>query len=81
MKAHKHTLKPLAVAVVAALILPSFTYAQDTQTTKPAAEDSEFELITVTSRKRKETLIEVPMSVSSVSALEISNRNLLNKDD
>jgi len=81
MKAHKHRLKPLAMAVVAALILPTFTYAQDTQTTKPAAEDSEFELITVTSRKRKETLIEVPMSVSSVSAIEISNRNLLNKDD
>jgi len=81
MKAHKHMLNPLSVAVFAALLLPAHTYAQDTQTPKPAAEDSEFELITVTSRKRKETLIEVPMSVSSVSALEISNRNLINKDD
>lgn len=46
-----------------------------------AAENEEIEHITVTSRKRKETLIEVPMSVSSVSAVEIANRNLLNKDD
>ena len=45
------------------------------------ADDSKIESIMVTSRKRAETIIEVPMSVSTISAMEISDRNLVNKED
>lgn len=75
----------IAAAVCTALLLPGAVFADQQTTTTTSAdtakEEQQYERITVTSRKRKETLIEVPMSVSSVSALEISNRNLLNKDD
>lgn len=72
-------LSSIAAAVLTSLLLPATVAAQQTTTT--AKEDDKYERITVTSRKRKETLIEVPMSVSSVSAVDISSRNLLNKDD
>ncbi|WP_448549664.1 TonB-dependent receptor [Thalassotalea fusca] len=39
------------------------------------------ERIMVTSRKKAESIIEVPMSVSTVSAMEIADRNLVNKED
>ncbi|MCC5824669.1 TonB-dependent receptor [Alkalimonas sp.] len=46
-----------------------------------SATDDNVEVITVTSRKRVETIIEVPMNVSSISALEIADRNLITKED
>jgi len=79
MKTTSVKLSCIATAVCAALLLPSAAIAQ--QQTSAAKDDGTYEVITVTSRKRKETLIEVPMSVSSVSATDIANRNLLNKDD
>ncbi len=39
------------------------------------------EHVMVTSRKRAESIISVPMSISTVSAMEIADRNLLNKED
>ncbi|TMO69842.1 TonB-dependent receptor [Pseudoalteromonas aurantia] len=42
---------------------------------------NEVEKITVTSRRKEESIIEVPMSISTVSALEISDRNLISADD
>lgn len=68
----------LASSILIALAMP--TYAQQT-TGSISAEEQGIERITVTSRKRVETLVEVPMNVTSVSAIEISDRNLLNKDD
>ena len=38
-------------------------------------------VITVTARKKSENIIEVPMNISTVSAMEISDRNLLDKED
>lgn len=68
----------LASSILIALAMP--VYAQQT-TDSTSADEQGIERITVTSRKRVETLVEVPMNVTSVSAIEISDRNLLNKDD
>ena len=48
---------------------------------QPVAEDQQVERLMVTSRKKTETIIEIPMNVSSVGAIEIADRNLLNKED
>jgi len=45
------------------------------------AEVSQFEEIVVTSRKKKELLIEVPMNIAVVGSAEILKRNLVNKED
>jgi len=42
---------------------------------------NDMDTITVTSRRKEESIIEVPMSISTVSALEISDRNLISADD
>lgn len=73
-----YKLNSLVVAMLPLMAIPSLSYAQDTTA---ATAEEEIEVITVTSRKRVETLIEVPMNVSSVSAVEINNRNLITKDD
>ncbi|OHU86528.1 MULTISPECIES: TonB-dependent receptor [Pseudoalteromonas] len=47
-----------------------------------ANEDQQsLEVITVTSRKKVETILEIPMSVSAISAAEMSNRNYLDASD
>ena len=69
----------LYLAVLASLAAFN-THAVQQAAETPNAE-KEIEVIKVTSRKREETLIEVPMNVSSVSALEINDRNLITKDD
>ncbi len=80
MKPHYQPKTALHLAVLAALTaLPLHAQQPDADSAK--AEEKELEIITVTSRKREETLIEVPMNVSSVSALEINDRNLITKDD
>ena len=77
---HKHLEKSvLSLAILASL--SSFPLHAQQQATPDTKAEKEIEVITVTSRKREETLIEVPMNVSSVSALEISDRNLVTKDD
>jgi len=77
----KHNLSSLTLAMLPLLVAPSVLFAQNQDAADASAEEQEVEVITVTSRKRVESLIEVPMNVSSVSAIEISNRNLINKDD
>jgi iron complex outermembrane receptor protein len=44
-------------------------------------EEEKIERIMVTSRKREESIIEVPMSVSSISAMEIQDRNYTDASD
>ena len=68
----------VACAVSSALIFSASIAAQEVEN---ESEVKQIERIQVTSRKRVETLVEVPMNVSSVSALEISDRNVINKDD
>lgn len=77
---HKQLQKSaLYLAVLASI--SSFPLQALQQATPDTRAEKEIEVITVTSRKREETLIEVPMNVSSVSALEITDRNLLTIDD
>lgn len=45
------------------------------------AQDDEVEKITVTSRRKVETITEIPMSVSSIGAMEIADRNLTSATD
>lgn len=75
-----HTFKKSLIytALAGALAMTSSTVLADDDA---KAKDENIEIITVTSRKRQESIIQVPMSVSSISALEIADRNLLNKED
>ncbi|MEW5680771.1 MAG: TonB-dependent receptor [Pseudomonadota bacterium] len=76
-KKFRNTLTAVAVASsLGIIVVPAI--AQDVNSD---AEAQQIEHIQVTSRKRVETLVEVPMNVSSVSAIEISDRNIINKDD
>lgn len=65
-----------AVAAACAT-LPSHVQAQDND----AKELEKVERITVTSRKREETILEIPMSVSSISSTEILDRNYTDASD
>ena len=64
-------------AVLSALYaLPMQAAAAETQ-----AEEAKVERIMVTSRRKSESVIEIPMNVSTVGAIEIADRNLLDKSD
>lgn len=73
----KLKLSCLTLAIGTILFPSSIVFAQEEQ----AVADKDIEVITVTSRKRVETLVEVPMNVTSISAIEIADRNLITKDD
>jgi len=45
------------------------------------AESADVEIITVTARRKSETIIEIPMAISSISAMEIQDRNYTNAED
>lgn len=45
------------------------------------AEGLELEEIYVTARKKRELIVEVPMNIATVGAVEIQKRNLVNKED
>jgi len=45
------------------------------------ADSEQVERIMVTSRRKSESVIEIPMNVSTVGAMEIADRNLLSKED
>ncbi|MDF2178544.1 TonB-dependent receptor [Aliiglaciecola sp. CAU 1673] len=70
----------VSLAVVASLSGTVPAFAQDTA---PAdgAEEQGIEKVTVTSRRKTETLLEIPMAVSSVSAMEIADRNYTQATD
>jgi outer membrane receptor protein involved in Fe transport len=63
---------------ISAALSPMQSYSAATEN---AEADEQVERIMVTSRKKEESIIEVPMSVSSVSAMEIVDRNYLNTQD
>lgn len=67
----------VSYAVISGLALTSQAAHADDE----AKEVKSIETITVTSRKREESILEVPMSVSSISAMEISDRNAIEIDD
>lgn len=73
--------KTLKFSTLTAAILTAVLPTGSVTANEQAAQENEVEVITVTSRKRVETLVEVPMNVTSVSAIEIADRNLLNKED
>ena len=69
-------LRPLVLALAAAL-LSSAAAAQEA----PPAPDqegaaTELDTIVVTARKRNESILEVPMNITAISAQELSDRNL-----
>ena len=53
-------------------------YAAESEAT---AKEDDIERIMVTSRRKSESVIEIPMNVSTVGAMEIADRNLLGKED
>jgi len=76
---HSNILKTsLVCCAVASALSSSQVFAVDDGAT---ADGEQIERIMVTSRKKEESIIEVPMSVSSVSAMEIQDRNYLNTQD
>lgn len=59
----------LSLAIAGLLIAPAAAWAQDTAGSEPAASDgSSLDSITVTARKREETLQEVPVAVTAFTA-------------
>ncbi|MCW8109437.1 TonB-dependent receptor [Alteromonas ponticola] len=76
----KHTL--LSTAIFAAISSFSFqAHAQETEAEIAATENSSIEKVTVTARRKSETLVEIPMAISSVSAMEIADRNYTSATD
>lgn len=65
----------LSVAVASSL------YATPMLVSAEEAVKEELEVITVTSRKKVETIVEIPMSVSAVSEVELANRNYIDASD
>ncbi len=71
---------PVSAAVQVALLTATpgaVVFAQDDDNSAEIAMDE----IVVTSRKREETLIEVPMNIATVNAEEILARNLFKKEE
>lgn len=68
----------LHLAVLMALTAYPQTYAQAQQEVEA---DTEVEKVVVTSRRKEETLVEIPMSVSSISAMDIVDRNYTSATD
>jgi len=52
--------------------------AAEADTEESAKEDN---VITVTARKKSESILDVPMNIATVGEMEIADRNLLNKED
>lgn len=85
MKNHTFKYNVLALAMAAAVGVALPAYAQQVQSEDEQAEQAEQvnaqETITVTSRKRTESIVEVPMNVTSISAIEVADRNITSKDE
>lgn len=78
---HKHLinkilLSTVAYGTIAAVAAP--VYAQDSDTD---TNETVFEEIYVTARKKQELITEVPMNIATVGSVEIAKRNLINKED
>lgn len=67
----------ISTAVLTALAgMPSYAQEADSN-----VDEKQTERIMVTSRKKSESIIEVPMNISTVNAMDIADRNLLQKED
>lgn len=78
----------LASALSSALVLSGAAWAQDqepaeTQQTPPAVQDeaTALDAVMVTARKRTESIMEVPMNITAISAEELTSRNLTSVGD
>ena len=72
----KHLVASLAGSAVLGLLLPAASLAQSNSASEMALEE-----ITVTARKRDESLQDVPLAVSAFGAEDIQNRGLEDLDD
>ena len=71
---------PQKLSLLSGAVLSALTafpgYSQEAE-----SDATQVERLMVTSRKKTESIIEIPMNVSTVSAIEIADRNLLMKED
>ncbi len=72
---------PISAAVQVALLASAPGALVLAQSSSTSAENQAIDEITVTSRKREESLVEVPMNIATVDAGEILARNLFKKED
>ncbi|WP_166422300.1 TonB-dependent receptor [Paraglaciecola sp. 20A4] len=80
-KTHTFTLKKLTLLTAAVSIaLSANVHAQSTENNEQANSD-DFENITVTARKRTESLFESPTAITSLSASFMEDANISNLDD
>ncbi|QSX36341.1 TonB-dependent receptor [Shewanella sedimentimangrovi] len=76
--------KPAAmrVSLVCSAILATLTTVPVSAIAEESAENTtSIEKVTVTARRKTETLVEIPMAISSVSAMEIADRNYTSATD
>jgi iron complex outermembrane recepter protein len=78
-ESHAHVCRKLSLSIAAVIAGMGVAHAQQTATgstpvSAPAEESTRLDLVTVTARKREETLVEVPVAVSTVSA-EVMERS------
>ena len=71
--------KLIHCAVMSAMLTAVPTYAFEESSESEA--DKDVESITVTARRKAETIIEIPMAISSISAMEIQDRNYTSATD
>jgi hypothetical protein len=72
----------LKTSIVCSAVLSAlYTLPMQAAEAETQAEEAKVERIMVTSRRKSESVIEIPMNVSTVGAIEISDRNLLDKSD
>ncbi|WP_149195004.1 TonB-dependent receptor [Luteimonas suaedae] len=73
----------LATALSSAIVLSGTTFAQEQQTDQgsPELEAKELDAVVVTARKRTESIMEVPMNITAISAEELTSRNLTSVEE
>ncbi|WP_340678263.1 TonB-dependent receptor [Paraglaciecola sp.] len=76
-----NSIEKLNLSLVGCAVITALYTAPILAQEQPAADGQQIERLMVTSRKKSESIIEVPMNVSTVGAIEIADRNLLNKED
>lgn len=82
----RQRINPLCLAIGASLAMGAWftspVSAQEAaQQTEAEARATQLDVITVTSRKREENIMEVPMNITAISDQEIRDRNLSNVQD
>jgi outer membrane receptor protein involved in Fe transport len=78
MKQHFFKKNTLQLAIISCLFSPISTYVIADDKTP---EKADVETITVTARFKSESIIEIPMSISSISAMDIQARNYTDAKD